>query len=182
MLDQSGSVGRNNHGIAIQFISNIVSFFSIGLETTRVGFVAYSTNSHIEFDLDDHTTLLTLQNEIESINYRGGWTATALALNDTRRLLNPSNNFGARPNSEGIPKIGVLITDGRANIYPLTYAAPALKAAGVQVYTVGIGNIDLNELRFISSDPDNEHVFRLNSFNDAAGFVDFLSITACESK
>ena len=50
------------------------------------------------------------------------------------------------------------------------------------VYAVGIGSIDVNELRDISSDPDDEHVFLLNSFQDAAGFVDFLSVTTCESK
>ena len=57
-----------------------------------------------------------------------------------------------------------------------------LKNAGVIVYTVGIGSIDVSELRDISSDPDDEHVFLLNSFRDAAGFVDFLSVTTCESK
>ena len=50
------------------------------------------------------------------------------------------------------------------------------------IYTVGIGNVDVSELRDISSDPDDEHVFLLNSFRDAAGFVDFLSVTTCESK
>ena len=50
------------------------------------------------------------------------------------------------------------------------------------MYTVGIGNADVTELRTISSDPDNEHVFLLNSFRDAAGFVDFLSVTTCESE
>ena len=47
---------------------------------------------------------------------------------------------------------------------------------------MGIGNIDIAELRLISSDPDNEHVFILSSFRDAAGFVDFLSVTTCESE
>ena len=110
MLDQSGSVGEDNHDIAIQFIQNVVSFFSIGLNATRVGFVAYSTNAHVEFLLDDHTTLPQLQNAISNIDYRGGWTATAIALNFTRILLNPASPYGARPNSDGIPKIGILLT------------------------------------------------------------------------
>ena len=77
-----------------------------------------------------------------------------------------------------------MILDGKTNRYEahLPYAAPALKAAGVQVYSVGIGNIDIAELQLISSDPDDEHVFILSSFRDAAGFVDFLSVTTCESQ
>ena len=50
------------------------------------------------------------------------------------------------------------------------------------MYTVGIGSIDRDELRFIASDPDNEHVFILSSFRDAPAFVDFLSVVTCESK
>ena len=110
MLDQSGSVGATNHDIAIQFIRNVVSFFSIGLGSTRVGLIAYSTNAYIEFDLNDHTTLSQLQNAIVGVNYRGGWTATALALNAANFLLEPNNNRGARDDSDGVPKIAVLIT------------------------------------------------------------------------
>lgn len=57
-----------------------------------------------------------------------------------------------------------------------------LKNNGVIVYAVGIGNVNVNELRDISSDPDNEHVFLLRTYRDAAGFVDFLSVTTCESE
>ena len=47
---------------------------------------------------------------------------------------------------------------------------------------MGVGDIYLPELRFIASDPDQQHVFLLNSFNDAQGFVDLLSFTTCDSK
>ena len=71
--------------------------------------------------------------------------------------------------------------DGRSHGDIVT-PSNALKDVGVTIYTVGIGNVDVSELRDISSDPDDEHVFLLNSFRDAAGFVDFLSVTTCESK
>ena len=110
ILDQSGSVGRTNHGIAIQFIQNIVAFFSIGLNQTRVGFVGYSSNPRREFDLDDYTTLNSLTNRIGRVNYRGGGTRTGRALNLARETMNPASNYGARPDDEGVPKIVVLIT------------------------------------------------------------------------
>ena len=182
ILDQSGSVGPYNHALAIQFILNVIQYFSISLDATRVGFVAYSRYSHIEFDLNDYTTAESLTNRINDINYRGGSTATALALNDTAYLLNPDSYRGARPNSEGVPKIAILITDGKSNRYPLTYAVPYLHSFGVQVYALGIANPDVAELQFIASDPDIEHVFLLNSYNDAAGFVDFLSVQTCDSE
>ena len=110
MLDQSGSVGETNHAIAIQFIQNVVSFFNIGLNRTRVSLVAFSSYAHVEFFLHDYTTLPQLQEAISEVNYRGGRTSTAIALNFTRIILNSSQPYGARPNNEGIPKIGILLT------------------------------------------------------------------------
>ena len=63
----------------------------------------------------------------------GGYTATALALTLARLMLDPLESHGARPVSEGIPRVAVLITDGMANTYPITTAAPALQNSGVQV-------------------------------------------------
>ena len=182
ILDQSSSVGQSNHDLAIEFIIDIVRFFIISLNATRVGFVAYSTDSHIEFDLVTHTDLESLISDIESIHYRKGWTATALGLNTTADLLDPANSYGARATSEGVPKIAILITDGKSNQYALDYAVPNIKSQGVQVYCIGIANPDVEELRFISSDPDEEHVFLLDSYNDATGFVDFISVQTCDSK
>ena len=96
--------------------------------------------------------------------------------------MDPSSNRGARPATEGIPKITILITDGKSNQHPLMYAVPNIKSLGVQVYTIGIANPDVSELQFISSDPDEEHVFLFKSYNDAAGFVDFLSVQTCHSE
>ena len=50
------------------------------------------------------------------------------------------------------------------------------------MYTVGVGNIYLNELLYIASDPDVDHVFLLRSYRDADTFVDFLGASLCESK
>ncbi len=115
MLDRSGSVGRDNHNIALQFMSAAVSFFTIGLQNTRVGIVPYSSSSSIQFDLDTHSSLASLQNAISQIGYTGGATNTPAAINTARSLLNPTSNQGARPNSEGIPKIAILITGKNYN-------------------------------------------------------------------
>ena len=104
ILDQSSSVGQSNHDLAIEFIIDIVRFFTISLNATRVGFVAYSTSSHIEFDLVTHTDLESLISDIESIHYREGWTATALGLNTTADLLGSSQSLRSSSNIGGNPK------------------------------------------------------------------------------
>ena len=116
VLDQSGSVGIINHGIAIRFIQNIVAFFSIRLNQTRIGFVSYSEYAYLEFDLNDYTTLNSLLLRIGNIYYTGGSTSTGRALNLAGNVLNPDLNHGARPDDDGIPKIVVLITGTRMAI------------------------------------------------------------------
>ncbi len=76
----------------------------------------------------------------------------------------------------------VSASDGKSNTYSIANPAKNLKNSGVQVYTIGVDNPDLDELRFISSDPDDEHVFLLSNYRDAIAFVDFLSVTTCESE
>lgn len=182
VLDQSGSVGWYNNYIALNFLENVVNFFTIGANETQVGLITYSTYAHVQFDLDDFHSKKAIIDKISTIGYPAGWTATALGLFQAGVILNPTEKRGARPISDGIPRIVVLITDGKSNRYPIDKVATSLHDFGIQVYTLGIGNIYLPELKFIASDPDPYHVFLLDSFNDAEGFVDLLSITTCESK
>ncbi len=79
--------------------------------------------------------------------------------------------------------VALLFADGRSNRGNLNAATSAIRQADLQVYAVGIGNnIDVNELRSIASDPDDQHVFILRSYLDAAGFVDSLSVATCDGK
>ena len=110
MLDRSGSVGPENHAIALQFISSVVSFFSISPNSSRVGMVAYSTDSQIQFDLNDRTTSQSLLAAISIVTFTGGATNTPAALIHAKLLLDPTNNRGARTDTLGIPKIAILIT------------------------------------------------------------------------
>ena len=62
----------------------------------------YSDTSTVLFDLDDHSSVSALQQAINSVPYTGGFTNTPAALDDARLLLDPANNRGARPSSQGL--------------------------------------------------------------------------------
>ena len=95
--------------------------------------ITFSTGSRIEFPLDTHRDLPSLQNAILNVPYRDGWTATAWGLYLARVMLTPGGAYGARPNSDGVPRIAVLITDGHSNLFPIDGYATALRNSGVQV-------------------------------------------------
>jgi len=181
-LDQSGSVGRANHDLALEFMEAVVNFFEVGSSLTRVGVYTFSTGARKDFDLDTYLTNREVTKAINDISYARGWTHTALALNLATDAFNNPAKSGARPVSAGIPRVVVLITDGRSNTYSINQPARKLLATGVTVYSLGVGNADVSELRFIASDPDREHVFLLRSYTDAASFVQLLSGTTCDSE
>ena len=182
LLDKSGSVGSSNHQLGLQFMESVVGFYDISPDGTRVAVISFSTGAKVEFDFDDHSTLRQVQRAIRDIGYSGGYTHTALALELAMELFNDPSSSGARPASAGIPHVVVLITDGSSNTYSITQPAIDLRAAGVTVYSIGIGNYNLNELLFIASDPDSDHVFLLQSYTDAAFFTQLLRGTTCDSK
>ena len=182
LLDESGSVGSTNHQLGLRFMESVVSFYDISLDGTRVAVISFSIGANVEFDFDDHSTLQQVQNAIREIRYSGGYTYTGLALQSAAELFNDPSSSGTRPASAGIPRVVVLITDGRSNIFSITQPAIDLRAAGVTVYSIGIGNYNLDELLFIASDPDSDHVFLLQSYTDAAFFTQLLRGTTCDSK
>ena len=182
LLDESGSVGNDSHHLGLQFMDSVISFYDISPDSTRVAVISFSTGANVEFDFDDHSTLQQVQGAIGRISYNGGFTHTATALDLAAELFNDPSNSGARPISAGIPRVVVLITDGRSNRFSITQPAMDLQAAGVTVYSIGIGNYNLNELLFIASDPDMDHVFLLQSYTDAAFFTQLLGGTTCDSK
>ena len=96
--------------------------------------MTFSTDATIEFDLDDFHSTESVIEALGGVVYTRGWTATALALALARRMLDPTLSYGARPFSDGIPKVAVLLTDGRSNQIPITQRANALRSFGVQVY------------------------------------------------
>lgn len=71
---------------------------------------AYSYSSTIQFDLNDRTTISTLQSAVRNVQFTGGATNTPDALDDARLLLDPTRGRGARVNSLGVPKIAILMT------------------------------------------------------------------------
>ena len=182
LLDQSGSVGQNNHDLALRFMESVVNFYNISSEGTRVSVITFSTGADVEFNFERHDSLRQVTRAIRRISYSGGWTQTALALDLAADAFNNPSTSGARPPSAGIPRVAVLITDGRSNTYDIIEPAMNLQTAGASVYSIGVGNYLLSELLFIASDPDSDHVFLLESYTDAAFFTQQLRGTTCDSK
>ena len=163
VMDTSGSVGSSNFQLMKTFVYNIVDSFNVGSDSVRVGVMSYGSSNYYNFHLNTYSTKSSVLSAINNIPYRGGGTNTASAL-DGMRTVGFSTSNGARPTSQGIPRVGIVITDGKSSSYSATLtAANNVHNAGIIVFAIGIAGANQNELNAIAS--QSSYVSFLSSFS-----------------
>ncbi|KAK5854597.1 hypothetical protein PBY51_004778, partial [Eleginops maclovinus] len=175
LVDGSWSIGRINFRLVRTFLENLVKAFSVEFDKTRIGLAQYSGDPRIEWHLNAHTTKASVIDAVKNLPYKGGNTLTGLAL--TFILENSFKpESGSRP---GVPKIGILITDGKSqdDVIP---PAQSLRDAGIELFAIGVKNADANELKAIASPPEETHVYNVADFNVMSDIVEGLTKTVCD--
>ncbi|XP_068592997.1 collagen alpha-1(XIV) chain-like isoform X3 [Cebidichthys violaceus] len=175
LVDGSWSIGRINFRLVRTFLENLVRAFSVEFDKTRIGLAQYSGDPRIEWHLNAHTTKEAVIEAVKNLPYKGGNTLTGLALTF---ILETSfkPEAGSRP---GVPKIGILITDGKSqdDVIP---PARSLREAGIELFAIGVKNADENELKAIASPPEETHVYNVADFSVMSDIVEGLTKTVCD--
>lgn len=185
VLDSSGSVGRHHFSKQLVFINKVIDFFNISSSASRVALVRFSSYVQTMFSLGTHSNKRSLQRAVSAIGYTGGYTATGPALQAThKQVFQTFGRRGARPRDQGVPRVVVLLTDGRSNVGVRPFLpARDLQADGVNIFVVGVGAlIDRNELRSIASAPTDRHTFLLRDFDEYASLVNQMRAVSCDGE
>uniref|UniRef100_A0AAV2K1X8 Collagen alpha-1(XIV) chain n=1 Tax=Knipowitschia caucasica TaxID=637954 RepID=A0AAV2K1X8_KNICA len=175
LVDGSWSIGRINFRLVRTFLENLVKAFSVDIDKTRIGLAQYSGDPRIEWHLNAHSTKQSVIDAVKNLPYKGGNTLTGLALTFIQE-----NSFKAESGSRpGVPKIGILITDGKSqdDVIP---PARSLKEAGIELFAIGVKNADEAELKGIASPPLDTHVYNVADFSVMSDIVEGLTRTVCE--
>ena len=185
VLDSSGSVAASSFQHVRNFAANLVRELQIGPNKTQVGMIVFSSIVRVMFHLNTHQNSSSLLQAIANIPYLNDYTNTPTALSTL--LSEFSTVFGARPSHEGIPRVAIVVTDGRSNRGggpPATIAAANnIHASNIIVYAVGVGaSVHDGELNAIASDPDTQYVRRLSTFNvsELKELQESLNSEACQ--
>ena len=138
--------------------------------------VLYSNSASVKAGFDQHPTLEEFHKSVDDLPYEEGSTRIDLALEKANQEVFPQ----AR---KGVPKIAILITDGKqtktADSKGLEEASEPLRKAGVRVLAVGVGlGVDINELRSVTESYDDV-VLAPNS-SDLLLQIGNLTSRACE--
>ncbi|XP_054620763.1 collagen alpha-1(XIV) chain-like isoform X1 [Dunckerocampus dactyliophorus] len=175
LVDGSWSIGRSNFRLVRTFLEKLVEAFTVDFDKTRIGLAQFSGEPRIEWHLNTHMTKAAVLDAARNLPYKGGNTLTGLAL--TFILENSFKlESGSRAN---VPKIGILITDGKSqdDVVP---PAQSLRDAGIEVFAIGVKNADEGELRAIASPPEDTHVYNVADFNVMSDIVDVLTRSVCQ--
>ena len=141
-------------------MANLVSTFDTGIAQTRIGVIVYADQPRLAISLDNYYEKKKLIETIQSLKYEPGNTLTgASILYALDTAFTPLH--GARGDEEGVEKILIVVTDGRAQDN-VAEAAERAEQEGIRVYALGIGPGTLKfELEQIASDPIERHVFQV---------------------
>uniref|UniRef100_A0A8C2JKZ4 Collagen, type XIV, alpha 1b n=1 Tax=Cyprinus carpio TaxID=7962 RepID=A0A8C2JKZ4_CYPCA len=149
LVDGSWSIGRINFRLVRMFLESLVRAFAVGSKHTRVG--ASAVFCLFPLCLCCLALKYILENSFKA-------------------------ESGSRPD---VPKIGILITDGKSQDDVLS-PAQTLRDAGIELFAIGVKNADENELRAIASPPQDTHVYNVADFSVMSSIVEGLTRSVCE--
>ncbi|VDM78062.1 unnamed protein product [Strongylus vulgaris] len=99
----------------IRFLNEFTELFDIAPDKTRVSVVQYSDQIRHEFGLGDYKDSKSLHEAIRGIEYLTGLTRTGAAIEHVANEAF-SERRGARPISDRVARVCIVITDGRSQV------------------------------------------------------------------
>ncbi|XP_016340926.1 collagen alpha-1(XII) chain-like [Sinocyclocheilus anshuiensis] len=174
LVDGSYSIGLSNFAKVRAFLEVLVNSFDIGPNKVQISLVQYSRDPHTEFALNKHDDNAAVLNAVRTFPYRGGSTNTGKAMTYVReKIFIPAR--GARDN---VPRVMVLITDGKSSD---SFKNPAnkLRDADVEIFAVGVKDAVRSELEAIANAPADNHVFEVEDFDSFQRISKELTTSIC---
>ena len=184
LLDTSGSITRSDFEQMKHFTTTLIDSLNVGPgpNQDRIGLIRFSEDATMVFKLNRFFTKSEINSAVKGISdIPGGTTFTNLALNMMRESGFLESN-GARSAKDGVPKIGILLTDGYSNMPTLTTtAAQEVHDAGITMIVVGVGEkASLSEeLEHIASSPGRSNVIQLKDSSEVSGVLQLIEKHSC---
>uniref|UniRef100_A0A3Q3MP21 Collagen type VI alpha 6 chain n=1 Tax=Mastacembelus armatus TaxID=205130 RepID=A0A3Q3MP21_9TELE len=173
LLDQSSSIHPDDYNIMKDFTKNVVNSFEVSKEFVQIGLARFSDDHHHEFYLKDYSKKKDVLDHINKIEYHGGNTYIGKSLSYIKDYFQPS--LGAR---SGVFQNLVVITDGDSHD-DVEDAADQIRALGVEVITIAIG--DVHDLQLLQITGTPEKLFTVQNFKSLANIKQRVVETICKT-
>uniref|UniRef100_A0A8C5USB3 Matrilin-2 n=1 Tax=Microcebus murinus TaxID=30608 RepID=A0A8C5USB3_MICMU len=163
IIDSSRSVNTHDYEKVKEFIVDILQFLDIGPDVTRVGLLQYGSTVKNEFSLKTFKRKVEVERAVRRMRHLSTGTMTGLAIQYALNIAF-SEAEGARPLRENVPRVIMIVTDGRPQDSVAEVAAKA-RDTGILIFAIGVGQVDFNTLKAIGSEPHEDHVFLVANFS-----------------
>uniref|UniRef100_A0A3P8VDR8 Matrilin 2 n=1 Tax=Cynoglossus semilaevis TaxID=244447 RepID=A0A3P8VDR8_CYNSE len=177
VIDSSRSIRPHDYEKVKTFIINLLQFLKVGPDDTRVGLLQYGSIVQPEFSLKTYSTKAEVEQAVRNMEHLATGTMTGLAIQYTMETAFTEEE-GARPASFNIPRIAMVVTDGRPQDTVEGIAAEA-RQAGIQIFAIGVGRVDMNILKAIGSEPHSEHVHLVANFSQIETLTSVFQSKLC---
>ena len=159
MLDQSGSMLGYLEYMQT-FARELVLQFQVSSQQARIGIVTFADNHTVHIGLSEERDRVV--DAIYNLTVPDGGTSITSGLLAAKSILESSYNDGG-PRA-GVPRVIMILTDGRQNDYlggdaAAIQTAVGVKAAGIQIYSLGFGTADAATITAMASTPDSQFAY-----------------------
>ncbi|XP_056344963.1 matrilin-3 [Oenanthe melanoleuca] len=162
IVDSSRSVRPEEFEKVKTFLSEMIDTLDVGERRTRVAVMNYASAVRVEFPLRTYFDKASMKEAVSRIQPLSAGTMTGLAIQAAVDEVF-TEEMGARPASASIPRVAVVVTDGRPQD-GVRGAAASARRAGIEILAVGVGRADMQSLRAMASEPLDEHVFYVETY------------------
>ncbi|GAB1299291.1 Matrilin-2 [Apodemus speciosus] len=177
IIDSSRSVNTQDYAKVKEFILDILQFLDIGPDVTRVGLLQYGSTVKNEFSLKTFKKKSEVERAVKRMRHLSTGTMTGLAIQYALNIAF-SETEGARPLWENVPRVIMIVTDGRPQDSVAEVASKA-RNTGILIFAIGVGQVDLNTLKAIGSEPHKDHVFLVANFSQIESLTSVFQNKLC---
>uniref|UniRef100_A0ABM5GPI9 Matrilin-3 isoform X2 n=1 Tax=Pogona vitticeps TaxID=103695 RepID=A0ABM5GPI9_9SAUR len=163
IIDSSRSVRLHEFEKVKVFLANMIDTLDVRERSTHVAVVNYASTVKIEFDLQTYFDKVSMKEAVAHISPLSAGTMTGLAIQTAMEEIFAKEG-GARDSSLDIPKVAIIVTDGRPQDQVEEVASRA-HASGIEIYAVGVGRADMQSLRLLASEPVDEHISYVETYD-----------------
>ncbi|KAF5921860.1 hypothetical protein HPG69_013034 [Diceros bicornis minor] len=152
LMDGSNSIGPEDFKKMKEFLASVVQDFDVSVNRVRIGAAQFSHSYQPEFPLGTFIGKREISLQIEKIQQIFGYTHIGAALRQVGHYFQP--DMGSRINA-GTPQVLLVLTDGQSQD-EVAEAAEDLRRKGINIYSVGIGDVDDQQLIQITGTADKK--------------------------
>uniref|UniRef100_A0A4X1UWJ0 Collagen alpha-5(VI) chain n=1 Tax=Sus scrofa TaxID=9823 RepID=A0A4X1UWJ0_PIG len=163
VLDHSSSIQPRDQESMINLTMHLVKKSDVGPNRVQFGALRYSNEPDIIFYLNSNRS--AIMEHLRSLSAKGGDTYTAKALERANILFTEEHGSRIKQN---VKQMLIIITDGRSHDHiHLSDKASKLRAKGIIIYAVGVGEANQEELETMAGNKHYTiHVSNFDSLKD----------------